>query len=1103
MPTAWLSYTACVSFWVHRSNRVERLAGELRRVLATPLENPLAPECIVVQGPGMERWLSQTLAKAIGVWANPWFPFPRTVIELILEASLGPPSEGAEHFELRHLRFAIARELPGLLHDDAFASVDHYLSGDRDGDRLISVSSQLASVFDQYLVYRPELILGWEQGDSEHFQAKLWRTLARGRQNTHLAQRLHALEQKLKLGPVDTLQQLPRRISLFGLSSLPPAFLRVLQHAASDSDVHVFLLSPTRAYMGELDKAQRYGDDVASLLANLGKVHRDFVDLLEELPYQERDEDLFVVPPADSVLHGLQADLAQLCCRGEAPAALPPLTLTPEDHSVRVHCCHSPLRELEVLRDELTERLERDPSLAPHDIVVLAPDIDRYAPAIEAVFSDLDARQGLPLPFHVADRRAAHGAPVPAAFISLLSLIQSRLGLSQVIDVLQRAPIRLRFDVTEDELARATSWLTDAGARWAIDGAHRTRFGQPNYEEHSLRFALDRLLLGYASADSEAAPFFDRLPHPEVEGQGAEVLGRVCRFFERLFSAVDGLRAARSIDGWAHDLCALLESMVSSADAFALEHRMLAALMTELGDASSQVGLDAPVSLAVMQALIEAELRKRSMGETLLSRGITFCEHVPMRAIPFRVVCLLGLDDESFPRTSERSPFDLMSERPRRGDRSPREDDRQLFLETLLSARDAWLVTYVGRSAKDDSIRPKAAVVDHVLRVLDQHFTAADQSGTLQLRFETTSELLLREHSLHGFDARYFAVEPRSPWFSYNQSAFQAAQAQRVETKAPTAFAGEPLPEEDAHGEDALELESLLRFFRHPQRAFIQRRLSLFLPRELDLANDREPTELNALERYQLADELLGPLGECDPADQYRTLRLTGRLPPGSLGRVQWQQMAAIMEEVRSVGEPGERLPDRSLSLACGARRLVGKLSFVFERARVERIASKPSTKHQLAAWIRHLALCASGEAPQRSLLVGRDARAAVVYEFARVAQPLEHLHALVALYELGQRTPLPYFHSLSDAYVRQHRKSGHEDEALRAAHRAALKNTGPGQGPPPDLEDAYVRQSWAREELEHAHLLMACAGDTTRSFAEIARQVLGPMHEHMRLSKD
>ena len=106
-----------------------------------------------------------------------------------------------------------------------------------------------------------------------------------------------------------------------------------------------------------------------------------------------------------------------------------------------------------------------------------------------------------------------------------------------------------------------------------------------------------------------------------------------------------------------------------------------------------------------MRSLLEEQLDRARLNAAFLSGGITFCEHVPMRAIPFRVVCLLGMDDESFPRSSARASFDLM-QNPRLGDRNLRDDDRQLFLEALLSARDALLVTYVGQSAQDDSVRP-------------------------------------------------------------------------------------------------------------------------------------------------------------------------------------------------------------------------------------------------------------------------------------------------------------------------------------------------------------------------------------------------------------
>jgi exodeoxyribonuclease V gamma subunit len=241
-----------VALFVHRSNRLERLAEGLAEVVRQPLDDPFARECIVVQGPGMERWLAASLARELGVWGNPWFPFPRALIELFLEQVVDArePSDQPARFDSLTMVWLIAQELPGLLADPAFREVAAYLEGDRERERLIDLSRRLAESFDQYIIYRPELVLAWQRGADSHFQAKLFRSVLQRSLAPHLAERMAAFERSLTRGATlaPDVGGLPERISLFGISTLPPAFLGMLTRIAEQLDVHVFLLTPSREY---------------------------------------------------------------------------------------------------------------------------------------------------------------------------------------------------------------------------------------------------------------------------------------------------------------------------------------------------------------------------------------------------------------------------------------------------------------------------------------------------------------------------------------------------------------------------------------------------------------------------------------------------------------------------------------------------------------------------------------------------------------------------------------------------------------------------------------------------------------------------------------
>lgn len=1087
-----------MTFFLYRGNRIERLAAALATVVREPLADPFARECIVVQGPGMERWLSARLSEALSVWANPWFPFPRAIIELALDAALGevPPEE--QVFRPEALALLLARVLPSQLGDPAFADVARYLGDDARGDALCSLASLLAASYDQYLVYRPDMVLGWERGEGDHFQARLWRAVMAEAPRTHIAQRMSefalALEagQPLTRGP----EPVPTRISLFGISTLPPAFLHVLTLLSERIDVHLFLLSPSPEYWGDFDRKLARGNSVRSLLANLGKVSQDFIELLlEHTPFVEPFPDLFELGAPKNLLQHLQHDIAELRERDPALGGdAGPVVVSEHDDSLRVHVCHSPLRELEVLRDELYARFERDETLEARDVVVFAPDIERYAPAIEAVFAGQDQKGRPGIPFRIADRRAAKASEVLEGFLALLELADSRLLLSEVLDFLHRAPVRARFGIEESELELVQAWLTDAGARWGVDAAHRARFGQPDYEENSFRFALARLLVGYASADGELRSVHGVLPYGDVEGEAAELLGRLARFAETLFGVVDALSVARPLSAWSETLIDALTRMLSDEGELGYEHQSLRATLAALSDDARAAGFDAEVGLKAARLLFEARVDRGRANVGFLSAGVTFCEHVPMRAIPFRLVCMVGMDDESFPRRVPRPSFDLTLDQPRRGDRNVRDDDRQLFLEALLSARDGVIVTYVGRSAKDDSERPPSLLLEQLLRVVDRHFVRAAADRSLLLNFEqaSTTKYLTRVHALHRFDPRYFAGR-NADFFSYDASAAEAAQALLAERPPARPFVPGPL---DPFAPEELDLDDLVRFFRDPQRAFLAERLGVRLPYDADEVPDREPTSIDALERYRLHDRLLRDLAPLAPDERLRVLTQEGKLPPGTTGKVLFAQLEGNVEALRGAVDPGEPLPDRLFSLQLPKLLLTGRLSGLFTRMRVEHTVAQANEKHLLSAWIRHVALCASGEAPRVSALVARAGRGdpCAVYTFTHVEEATTLLTELVDLYLLGMHMPLPYLHAPAAAYLKELAQGKSTAQALERARQALPdKDRAFGGG-----DDRYLRQVWSDEQLERLGELAAEDGRVRLTFPEVAERVLSPMRQHL-----
>ncbi|MBM4320263.1 MAG: exonuclease V subunit gamma, partial [Deltaproteobacteria bacterium] len=815
-------------------------ADSLARVLCVPAGGPMQPEWVVVHSRGMERWLSQQLAQRLGVCANVHFPFPAKVLHELT----GPaaPSGGAvgEAWSPPRLVWSILRQLPGLLGEEAFAPLLGCLGAGEQAAagpdaagmgrpvdrRAYLLARRIADTFDRYVTFRPEMVLGWDAPSQEEqdWQPLLWRSLRRVIAAPHLADLLRGPGAALRL------DGLPPRLCFFAISTLPPFFLELLGRLAREREVYLFVLCPAREYTGairsrkeiarELKGALREGvlpeqlhlEEGNPLLASFGRLVREFQIVLEGTeagcPYDELPGDLFVEPisaggpGSPTMLQLLQSDVLHLRQRGtgrsDDPERFPPpRPVAAGDRSISIHACHGPMRQVEVLRDELLGLLAADPTLQPRDIVVMAPDIEAYAPLLEAVLVDGDpprrgggaagagagagaapevaegegqpGRVGFPsLPFRIADRSLRQENVVAEALLALLELAGGRTPASAVLDLLALPPVRRRFAIAAEELPMIRQWVGESGIRWGIDREHRQEHGQPGYQENTWRFGLDRLLLGVAMAGEGRRFFGGVLPYDELEGQTTDLCGRFVEFGETLFAELQELAAPRPLAGWRERLGRLLQAMTAVEDDEVWLQQQLRDLLDEIVQYAGNSGFSGELDRDCLSLLLEQGTSGKGPASGFGSGAITCCAMVPLRSIPFRVVCLLGMDDGAFPRAATRLGFDRLAADPRLGDRDPREEDRYLFLEALLSARQQLIITYTGRSIRDNERLPPAVPVGELLDVLSASFFpeeggAEQAAGEGAGRAADLRERLISEHPLQPFSPQSFCAGGPGP----------------------------------------------------------------------------------------------------------------------------------------------------------------------------------------------------------------------------------------------------------------------------------------------------------------------------------------------------
>jgi exodeoxyribonuclease V gamma subunit len=994
------------------SNRLEILAEALAEVVCAPLRSPLIEEVILVQSRGMERWLSMELARRHGICANYRFPFPNAfVYELFRKVFQDLPEQSP--FDPKTMTWKIMKCLPSCITKPGFEGLRHYLNdGKRDLKRL-QLAERIADTFDQYLVFRPEMILSWERNKEDHWQAVLWRELVKEGERGHPARLRKAFLEAIETCSV-AVEGLPERISVFGISSLPRFHMEVLAGLSHLIQVNLFLMNPCKAYWGDIVSdwevkrtmdSEGAGDLTLealhlekgnSLLASMGTLGRDFFDLFHEFDWVEMSS--FEDPGEDTLLSCLQSDILNL--RDTRRSSDERYLLAHDDTSVQIHSCHSPMRETEVLYDRLLDMFEKDPELLPRDVLVMTPDIETYGPYIRAVF-DVPADDPRRFPFTIADQSAREESQIIDTFLAVLDLIEGRFSASQVLSILESKEVQRKLGLSEADVALIQRWVKDTRIRWGENAKSRGRLGLPALPENTWEAGLKRLLLGYAMAGQGENTFGDILPYDGVEGGEAWVLGVFLQFFEQLHAHILSLRQPRTLDAWSETLTDLLERLFSPNEDTESDMQLTRRALKDFADMQQASGFDEPIDFRVVQWHLRRCFEKEGFGFGFMAGGITFCAMLPMRSIPFKIICLLGMNIDSYPRQSKPLGFDLMARDPKKGDRSRRNDDRYLFLEAMVSARDMLYISYVGQSIQDNSVIHPSVLVSELMDYIAQGY---EVPGAKVL------DHIVTKHRLQAFSPDYF--RPNEKLFSYSQANCDARNVH-----APFISKGLSGREETWK---TVRLEDLCRFFANPARFLLNRRLGIHLEEKGSILEDREAFDLKGLERYLLEKDLLEKrLAGRSLKELLPLIKAAGRLPHGAVGEYLYEEVTQGIERFvqhAQVYTRGERPASVEVNLSLSHFKLTGAIDTVFsERLMQCRYARVQPTDH-LRLWVHHLVLNSlKGDyCPRASVVAGlhpqRAKREWAAWEYAPVEHSEEILEGMLAKYWQGLVKPLHFF---------------------------------------------------------------------------------------------
>lgn len=1010
-------------FILHSSNKTENLVAHLSAVIENaPLSSAFAKEVFLIQSQGMERWLSQQLASRFKVWGNYRYLFPGKFFSSLAQDIDSRLSD--EAFE-RNLMLWRIEGLLRRLDGEAFTPLTQYLSGENIGLKRYQLAQQLAQIFDQYQMMRPDMLEAWQKGQllyqttAEHWQQALWLQITGQTGKQHRGSLWLDVVAKLNAAEEGAFsEKLPERISVFGLNTMPPLFLSYLQGLSRHCQLHLFLLNPAQDFWADLaGKRQRALDENFSghpLLSTLGQQGREFQEMLLEQAQFDFEPESFEPGEADSQLQQLQNGILNNRLDGQA---------LPNDGSISIHACHSRMREVEVLKNQLLQTLEADPTLELRDIVVMAPDIQVYEPFISAVFDDIQHA--------IADRSLRLSNHALDAFIRFLDLSQSRFGWQTVLDLLEQPVVYPGFGLSEADLELIKHWVKDTHVRWGKSARHKQELGLPELGENTWQAALDRLLMGYA-VGSEQDFVADVLPYKDIEGSSALALGGLCEFMQLLFKASKELQQAKPLKNWGNQLYYYADQLLAAAEP--VERQQLNELLAELSAEPASVHHD-EVELQVIISWLKGMVSERKSSNGFLRGQLTFCSMLPMRSIPFKVIALLGMNDGEFPKIDRHPTFDLLAHNFRKGDRSHRADDRYQFLEILLSARQQLIMTYIGQSISHNEPIPPSVVISELLEVLP------------------CGGGLITRHPLQAFSHRYFDGSPGLS--SFSQDDCETAKALACRGDRPVALAdlwwqGRIAIEQP----DVIELNELFSFFRHPQRYFMQRQLDLrFTGIEAD-AEEREPFSVDQLEAYSIYHQWIDDALNGKPLS-VKKLQAQGRWLAGVPGELEFEQTRQAVNnfvERITANNLGEALDDLPIDLRVNGYRLVGKLGNLYERGSLIYRYANLKGKDFVCALLHHLLINQVTE--QATFLLSADEDIVFLPEHCSAGQ----LAAWIEIYRQGCQRPDAFFVEPALAYVKQANKLAASSRASKSALDAAIEQLAKAAQQPyePELRRLY-----------------------------------------------
>ncbi len=1065
------------------SNRLEILSDALIEQLAKPHSSYLASDTLLVQSRGMSRWLNLRIATRTGIQMNCQYLYPRALIDLLAKPVIECDISGSMNSLTPTTLFWKAyRLLPEWANHKSAFTIRSYLKADSQQTgflRRYQLAQKVAQLMDQMQIYRPDILAKWSlEREPSNWKSLAWKSIRKSSKQPpfpDLLTRFPDLLETLNSRP----DYWPERIHIFGVSSIPPAYLEILKLASRWIPVSLYLTQPSPHYWGDQMSRKKQlrtswdDEDYSSghgLLGTLGKQGQDFLNtLIDAEVYSNDQSEHFEKRKPGTLLSDFQNEIYEI--------NPPPKTKTwaKNIESIQVRNCHTIRIEIEVLKDQLHDRFEADSGLTADQVIIMAPNIELYTAAINSVFGRTGPGKDF-IPYSIADHSTRSTSPVAFALFRFLELLESRFTANEVVNFLSIPIITDAFGFKQADWDLLRTWIKDTAIRWGINAEQRKSVSDSPFEEYSWTQGIDRWLAGYCIHPGHLSALDNLNPYTEIEGSSATLLTQFLDIWTFLTEAHKQSAKISKTSSWLTFIRECISFLFGRLEKNDEETEAIMNLLNDLHQELLTSESDESMTLKVISQILDERLSQDFRAGTFFTGTVTFCSLKPMRNIPAKFIGLIGMNENAFPRRDLSSEFTQFPDGWRLGDRSLSHDDRYLFLESLLASRDCFYISYLGINSQSLDEQPASIVVEELLDSLDDYYHFPDQ--------QDARGALVCPEALQAFSPRYFKADNPHSFSTDNLIASMAlVESQKDES---TVFVGYTRTELEIP--DEVPLVTFIRFFSNPSRYWLNQSLELNFPYKDTILEDTEPIEPSGLLNYHLGQHLLrNPQLLKQENEHY----LKDFLPVGTLRttavetiKPSVRRMLASIEEIQT-----ESFGTFSVDLLASSHNIRGVLENVNESHFLQFRFGKLRTVDLLNAWIGHLCICASiGNIKFSTRLIGIDE----VIRLSYVDEASTYLEKLGRYFTKGHYSPLPFFPDTAHAYAKGtlHPNTRSKSSPLDKAHYEFSKNADAQFGQPGEAFERHINTCFPHPE-----------DAISKAFETIALEVFEPIFKHRKSS--